>query len=110
MFHWSKGFVFLPRLKVSAGSSSLGLRPNIISYKRGVLLLPPATENFFLKVFFIDPRTTTHKLGGHLDQIFDIGDNITYCVVNDGFDSWVTDQKCLKVSLLLKYLLTVTTN
>ena len=50
----------------------------------------------------IDPRVITHKMGGHLDQIFARGVDITNALVNDGFDSGVTDHKCLKVSLKLK--------
>ena len=34
----------------------------------------------------MDPRVITHKLGGHLDQIFAKGVDITNAVVNDGFD------------------------
>ena len=49
-----------------------------------------------------EKRTTTHKMGGHLDQIFTRGIDITNAVMNDGFDSGVTDHKCLKVSLKLK--------
>jgi hypothetical protein len=41
-------------------------------------------------------------LGGHLDQIFARGVDITNALVNDGFDSGVTDHKCLKISLKLK--------
>ena len=50
----------------------------------------------------IEQRTITHKLGGHLDQIFARGVEITNALVNDGFDSGVTEHKCLKVSLKLK--------
>ena len=50
----------------------------------------------------MDPRTITHKLGGHLDQIFTKGVDITNALVNDGFDSGVTDHKCLMVTLKLK--------
>ena len=50
----------------------------------------------------LDPSTITHKYGGHLDQIFARGVDITNALVNDGFDSGVTDHKCLKVSLQLK--------
>ena len=50
----------------------------------------------------IDPHTITHKLGGYLDQIFARGVDITNALVNDGFDSGVTDHKCLKVTLKLK--------
>ena len=50
----------------------------------------------------IDQRTITHRLGGHLDQIFTRGVEITNALVNDGFDSAVTDHKCIKVSLKLK--------
>ena len=50
----------------------------------------------------IDPRTITHKFGGHLDQIFARGVDITNALVNDGFDSGVTDHKCLKVTLKIK--------
>ena len=50
----------------------------------------------------IDPRTITHKLGGHLDQIFVRGAEITNALVNDGFDREVTDHKCLKVTLKFK--------
>ena len=49
-----------------------------------------------------DRHATTHKMGGHLDQIFARGVDITNAVMNDGFDSGVTDHKCLKVSLKLK--------
>jgi hypothetical protein len=35
----------------------------------------------------IDPRVITHILGGHLDQVFARGVDITNAVVNDGFDS-----------------------
>ncbi len=45
-----------------------------------------------------DKQTTTHKMGGHLDQIFARGVDITNAVMNDGFDSGMTDNKCLKVS------------
>jgi hypothetical protein len=50
----------------------------------------------------MNPHTITHKLGGHLDQIFARGVDITNALVNDGFDSGVTDLKCLKVTLKLK--------
>ena len=50
----------------------------------------------------LDPNIITHKYGGHLDQIFARGVDITNALVNDGFDSGVTDHKCLKVSLQLK--------
>ncbi len=60
-------------------------------------------EMHFLKfTFAYDRHTTTHKMGGHLDQIFARGVDITNAVMNDGFDSGVTDHKCLKVSLKLK--------
>ena len=36
-------------------------------------------------------RTITHKLGGHLDQIFSRGADITNALVNDGFEKAVTD-------------------
>ena len=50
----------------------------------------------------LDPRTITHNLGGHLDQVFARGVDITNAVVNDGFDCGITDHKCLKVTLKLK--------
>jgi endonuclease/exonuclease/phosphatase (EEP) superfamily protein YafD len=50
----------------------------------------------------LDPRTITHNLGGHLDQVFARGVEITNAVVNDGFGSGITDHKCLKVTLKLK--------
>ena len=50
----------------------------------------------------IDQRSTTHRLGGHLDQIYARGVDITNALVNDSFDSGVTDHKCLKVSLKFK--------
>jgi hypothetical protein len=49
-----------------------------------------------------DKHTTTHKMSGHLDQIFARGVGITNAVMNVGFDIGVTDHKCLKVSLKLK--------
>ena len=50
----------------------------------------------------MDPYTITHRLGGHLDQIFARGVDITNALVNDGFDSGVTDHRCLRVSLKFK--------
>ena len=50
----------------------------------------------------LDPREITHKLGGHLDQVFARNVDITNAVVSDGFDSGITDHKCLKVTLKLK--------
>jgi hypothetical protein len=50
----------------------------------------------------LDPNTITHKYGGHLDQIFVRGVDITNALFNDGFDREVTDHKCLMVTLKLK--------
>ena len=52
----------------------------------------------------LDPNTVTHKMGGHLDQIFARGVEITNAVINDGFDHEITDHKCLKVTLKLNQL------
>ena len=52
--------------------------------------------------YAMDPHTITHRLGGHLDQIFARGVDITNALVNDGFDSGVTDHRCLRVSLKFK--------
>ena len=49
-----------------------------------------------------DPRTIAHSLGGHLDQVFARGADITNALVNNGFDRGITDHKCLKVTLKLK--------
>jgi endonuclease/exonuclease/phosphatase family metal-dependent hydrolase len=47
----------------------------------------------------LDKETSTHTLGGHLDQLFAKNVDITNALVNDGFDKEITDHKCLKVSL-----------
>ena len=47
----------------------------------------------------LSKETTTHKLGGHLDQVFAKNIEITNAVVNDGFDHSITDHKCIKVTL-----------
>jgi hypothetical protein len=49
-----------------------------------------------------DPYTITDRLGRHFDQIFARGVDITNALVNDGFDSGVTDHRCLRVSLKFK--------
>jgi endonuclease/exonuclease/phosphatase (EEP) superfamily protein YafD len=64
-------------------------------------------SHMYQQLFFLgfqralDPDVITHKLGGHLDQIFARGIEITNAVVNDGFDHQITDHKCLLVSLRL---------
>jgi endonuclease/exonuclease/phosphatase family metal-dependent hydrolase len=47
----------------------------------------------------INPDTATHRLGGHLDQVFAKNIDITNAMVNEGFDAEITDHKCLKVTL-----------
>ena len=47
----------------------------------------------------INPDTATHRLGGHLDQVFAKNIEIINAMVNDGFDDEITDHKCLKVTL-----------
>ena len=46
--------------------------------------------------------TVTHIMGGHLDQVFARRVEITNALVNDGFDSGITDHKCVRVTLKLK--------
>ena len=47
----------------------------------------------------INPDTATHRLGGHLDQVFAKNIDITNAMVNDSFEDEITDHKCLKVTL-----------
>jgi hypothetical protein len=50
----------------------------------------------------LDPGTVTHIMGVDLDKAFTRREEIINALVNDGFDSGITDQKCLKVTLKLK--------
>jgi hypothetical protein len=47
----------------------------------------------------LEPRTITHVMGGHLDQVFARRVEITNALVNSGFDSGITEHKWLKVTL-----------
>jgi endonuclease/exonuclease/phosphatase (EEP) superfamily protein YafD len=46
--------------------------------------------------------TTTHKQGGHLDQIFAKNIDIVESTISENFLDDISDHKCLKVTLRLQ--------
>jgi hypothetical protein len=47
----------------------------------------------------LEQGTETHRLGGHLDQVFARNMEIGEVVLSDGYSDEVSDHKCLKVIL-----------
>ena len=54
--------------------------------------------------------TETHRLGGHLDQVFTRNVDVTNAVTNESYSDQVSDHRCLKVTLRCKQQLNAASN